>query len=315
MVRKILCCRVVSIVALLAASLAAPLRAAPLVVCMADDNPPLSYQVKDQPRGLDVRIANAAAQALGRELVVLPFDSSYEKESSLTHEVNALLSSGLCEAVSGFPLLASDLGPATRATSRTPDTPGAKRKRERPFIPLGTLVASRAYLSAALGVVQRSGAAPLERLGDLGERRLGVVSGTLAGSVAMTWRNGQLRPGLVSLTQREDALAELAQAAPPSGNRRFDALFVPLALFDGWQLQHPGSPLVAANFRRNLGINLGFVTLEAAAEVRGALDRSIQQALVDGSLARWAAEEGVSWTAPVAPEVSRGPSLADLAAD
>ena len=90
---------------------------------------------------------------------------------------------------------------------------------------------------------------------------------------------------------------------------------MPLALFDGWQLQHPGSPLVAANFRRNLGINLGFVTLEAAAEVRGALDRSIQQALADGSLARWAAEEGVSWTAPVAPEVSRGPSLADLAAD
>ena len=278
---------------------------------MAEDNAPLSHQVGGQPRGLDVRIASAAAAALGRELVVLPFESAYEKESSLSHEVNALLSSGLCEAVSGFPLLASDLGPATRATSRTPDTPGAKRKRERPFVTLGTLTASRAYLGAALGVVQPGGAAPLLRLGDLGERRMGVVSGTLAGSMAMTWRNGQLRPRLVSLNQREDVLAELAQ---PTGSR-FEAVFMPLALFDGWQLQHPASTLVAAAYRRPLGINLGFVTLDGNAAVRAALDGVIAQALADGNLARWAAAEGVSWTPPSLPEVSRGPSLADLAAD
>ena len=39
------------------------------------------------------------------------------------------------------------------------------------------------------------------------------------------------------------------------------------------------------------------------------------QARANGQLARWAADEGVSWAEPVAPEVSRGPSLADLAAD
>ena len=285
--------------------------AAPLTVCMAANNPPLSHQANGQPRGLDVRIASAAAAALGRDLVVLLFESDYEKESSLTHEVNALLSAGVCDAVSGFPLLHSNLGPATRATSRTPDYPGAKRKRDRPFVPLGTLAASRAYLAATLGVVLRDGTVPMARLGDLGERRLGVVSGTLAGSVAMTWRNGKLRPNLVSLTQREDALAELAQPASP----RFDALFLPLALFDGWKLQHPGTALVAAGMRRPIGINLGFVTLQAAADVRGALDRVIGQTLGDGNLARWAADEGVSWAPPVAPEVSSGPSMADLAAD
>ncbi len=305
------CWPAVATLALLAGAAAAPASAAPLTVCMAADNAPLSHQVGGQPRGLDVRIASAAAAALGRELVVLPFESAYEKESSLPHEVNALLSAGLCEAVSGFPLLASDLGPATRATSRTPDTPGAKRKRERPFVTLGTLIASRAYLGAALGVVQPGGAAPLLRLGDLGERRMGVVSGTLAGSMAMTWRNGQLRPRLVSLTQREDVLAELAQ---PTGSR-FEAVFMPLALFDGWQLQHPASTLVAAAYRRPLGINLGFVTLDGNAAVRAALDGVIAQALADGNLARWAAAEGVSWTPPSLPEVSRGPSLADLAAD
>ena len=281
---------------------------------MAADNAPLSHRVAGQPRGLEVRIAQAAAQALGRELVVVFFESEYEKESTLAHEVNALLSAGVCEAVSGFPLLASDLGPPSRASSRTPDYPGAKRKRERPYIPLGPLAASRAYQAVALGVVLRPGGAPLASLGDLGERRLGAVSGTLASAVAMGWRQGALRKQVVSLNLREDGLAELAGPAPATG-RRFEAAFVPLAMFDGWRLLHPDTPLVAASYRRPIGVNLGFVTLDSASTVRAALDGVISPALADGRLARWAAEEGASWAAPTAPDVTRGPSRADLAAD
>lgn len=285
--------------------------AAPLTVCMAADNAPLSWQADGKPRGLDLRIATALAQAVGRELVVLPFETSYEKESALTNEVNALLSAGLCDAASGFPLLTSDLGPAGRPTSRTPGYPGAKRMRDRPFVPLGTLVASRAYLAVSLGLVQRPGSPPLTQLADLGERRLGTVSGTLASAVALGWKQGALRPKVVSLSLREDALTELAK---PTGSR-FDVAFVPLALYDGWQLAHPGTPLVPADYRRPIGINLGFVTLAPASDLRAALDKVIGDALADGSLARWAREEGVSWSAPVAPDVSRGPSLAELTAD
>ena len=300
--------------ALAAALCSVPALAAPLTVCMAADNAPLSWQSGSTARGLDLRIATALAQAVGRELVVLPFETSYEKESGLTNEVNALLSAGLCDAASGFPLLASDLGPAARPTSRTPGYPGAKRPRERPFVPLGTLVASRAYLAVSLGLVQRAGSPPLAQLtglADLGERRLGAVSGTLASAVALGWKQGALRSKVVSLSLREDVLAELAK---PSGSR-IDVAFVPLALYDGWQLTHPGSPLVAADYRRPIGINLGFVTLAPATELRAALDKVIADALADGSLARWAREEGVSWSAPVAPDVSRGPSLAELTAD
>ena len=81
--------------ALAALLLGAPASAVPLTVCMAADNPPLSWQAGGTARGLDVRIAAALAQAVGRELVVLHFDTSYEKESALTNEVNALLSAGL----------------------------------------------------------------------------------------------------------------------------------------------------------------------------------------------------------------------------
>lgn len=308
--------RVVSLLlgaAVVAAAQAQPAAApapAPLVVCMAADNPPLSMQVDGQPRGLDWRIAQTLAASLGRPLKVLPFESEYEKESTLAHEVNALLSSGLCEAVIGFPLLAGDFGPPSRPSARPPDYPGAKRKRDRSFVTLGEMAASRAYMGVALGVVLREPALPLASLADLGERRLGVVSGTLASAVAMTWRHGTLRKNLVSLGQRDDILNLLAK--PQSS---FDAAMLPLAMFDGWKLAHPQGALVAASWRRPIGVNLGFVTLQGAAPLRAALDQVITEALANGSLARWAAAEGVSWVAPVAPEVSIGPTIADLARD
>jgi len=300
--------------ALAVAVLAAPLRAAPLTVCVAEDNAPLSYLVRGQARGLDLRIAQAAAAALGRPLAVVPFETAYEKESTLAHEVNALLSSGVCEAVSGFPLLREDLGPPTRPSARTPDYPGAKRKRERPYVTLGPLAASRAYQGAALGLVVAGPAESVATLADLaalddgGARKLGVTTGTLAGSVAQTWRHGVLRKRLLTVSQREEVLDAVADG-------RAAAALLPLARFDGWKLAHRDSPLRATAWRRPLEINLGFVTLDGATEVRAALDRVIEAARADGSLARWAAEEGVSWTPPTTPEVGNGPSLASLAAD
>jgi hypothetical protein len=294
------------------AALAQP---AAFTVCVSADNPPLSHMVGTQPRGLDVRIAQAAADLLGRPLKVLPFETSYEKESSLAREVAALLAAGLCDAASGFPLLAGDFNPAPGDKARTPDFPGAKRKRERPFVPLQAMAPSRAYISAALGVVQPAGAPPLDRLGDLGDRRVGVTSGTLGGMVAMGWKNGALRNRLVSLGQKEQPLEELL-AAPAAGTpRRFDAVLLPLALFDGWLVQHPGAALVAAGWRRPIGVNLGFTTLASDTTVRPALDAVISRGLADGSLARWAGEEGVTWSAPSTPDVGRGPSLLELMTD
>jgi len=286
----------------------------PLTVCVAADNPPLSHLVNGQPRGLDLRIAQAAADSLGRPLKVLPFETEYEKESSLAHEVAALLSAGVCDAASGFPLLTGEFGPPTRPNSRTPDYPGAKRKRERPYITLQAMAPGRAYLSAALGAVLPAGAAPLDKLGDLGDRKMGVTSGTLAGTVAMGWKFGTLRKQLVSLNQREAPLDELAR--PVSGaTPRFDAVMLPLALFDGWRLRHPGASLVAAGWRRSIGVNLGFVTLQSDTAVRPAIDAVITRALADGSLQRWAGEEGVTWSPPVQPDVGRGHSLLELMTD
>ena len=93
------------------------------------------------------------------------------------------------------------------------------------------------------------------------------------------------------------------------------AVLMPLALFDGWQVQHPKAGLVAAGWRKPIGVNLGFVTLASDSVVRPALDAVISRALADGSLARWSAEEGVTWSPPAAPDVGKGPNLFELMAD
>lgn len=283
--------------------------AEPLSVCMSADSPPQSSaKPKGTVTGFDVRLAEAMATAMGRELKLIPFDSEYEKESTLAHEVNALLSSGVCDLVSGFPLMQADFGPPSRATARTPDYPGAKRKRERPFIPLGSLMASRAYQASTLVVVLRPDAPPVNALLDLRGRKMGAVPGTLGGTLVNLYSNGALRAGMVSLTQREDAWMALESG-------RVDALIVPSATYDAYRLEKPQTPLTLGAYRRPVGINLGFVALATQSALLATVNQVIERALADGSVQRWASVEGLSWQHPTSPDIAAGLSLQGLVAD
>lgn len=282
--------------------------AEPLTVCMAENNPPLSYTAGSELRGLDVRVAQAIAAELGRPLKLVPFESKYEAESTLSHEVNALLSSGVCELSSGFPLLAGELGPASRPTSRVPDHPGAKRRPQRPWVPLGTLVPSRAYHAVALGLLVRDAARESVTLAQPGDARIGVVAGTMAGTAVSLYRNGKLRPQIVGLSRNDDALAELEAG-------RIDATLAPLDRYDAWRLTHPASPLRRAAYVHPLRINIGLVARDDAPEVLAAANRVIERALASGELQRWSADTGTTWIAPADPQVGRAIGLPDLIAD
>lgn len=300
--------RALAVLALCAAACGA--QAQPLTVCVAQDNEPLSYLRDGKPRGLDVRVAQAIAAELGRELRIVPFETEYERETTLAREVNALLSSNVCELAGGFPLLREDIGTLPGATARTPDYPGAKRRRERPFIPLQPLSASRPYQGMALVVVlRREAARKVERLSDLKGLRIGNVAGTLSSALLVMYRNGMLRNDLVSLPQRGESVFALMQA------NKLDAGVVAAGLYDAWKLEQPNSALALAEYRRPLGINLGFVAAPQGAETLRAANRVIERALEKGDLAAWAAAEGVSWLKPTAPDVSRAPSLVELAQD
>lgn len=297
--------------ALMAPLLLAPVlafaQAAPLTVCMAEDNPPFSMARKGQVTGFDVKLAEAVARELGRELKLMPFEPEVEKEAMLTHEVNAMLSAGLCDLASGFPLLASDLGPPTRERFKTPDYPGAKPPRERPFVPLGTLVSSQPYQGTALVIVQRAGAPAASSLGDLTGRKVAAVAGTLEGTLVAMYGGGALAKDMVSLGQREDVWAAL-----DSG--RVDALMVPSAAFDTYRARKPGTTLQAGP-ARPLGINLGWVALSSKADLLEAVNRVVARSASSGELQVWAREAGLSWQAPSVPAVTGTLSLAGLLRD
>src|SRR5262245_57410860 len=190
--------KIAPLLALLAAACGALAQPQPLTVCIAEGNEPLSYMRDGKPKGFDVRIAQGIADELQRPLKIVPFETEYERESTLAREVNALLSSNVCELASGFPLLREDIGTVPGATAKTPDYPGAKRRRERPFVPLHPLSASRPYQGMALVVVMRREAArKVERLSDLKGLRIGNVAGTLSSALLVMYQHGMLKGDLV----------------------------------------------------------------------------------------------------------------------
>ncbi len=280
-------------------------QASPLTVCMAEDNPPLSHAVQGQPRGLDVRVAQAVASALQRPLKIVPFESKYEGESTLSQEVNALLSSGVCELTSGFALMAADLGAPARPTARVPDYPGAKRRPLREWVPLTTLAASRPYHAMAMGLVVRDAARSSATLASPGDARIGVVPGTLAGTAVSMFRSGALRSQTVSLSRTDDVLALLEAG-------RFDAALVPLARLDAWRMAHPTTLLQRTSYVHPLRINIGLVGRADAPELLAAADRVIDRARASGELERWALEAGATWVVPGEPPVALTIGLADL---
>lgn len=268
----------------------------PLKVCLQQGNVPLSYKEGSEPRGLDVAVAKAIAEAAGRPLEPVFFRSEYEMDKTLAHEVNALLSSGVCELASGYALFESDLGAPGRPTARTPDFPGAPPPPRRPFVTLSRLAATRPYYAAAMGVITRDPAMKVETLADLQGVKLGAIAGTLAGSALELYRYGVLQPNVVTLTQKEDLLAELEAG-------RFDATLTPLARFDAYRLAHPGTRLARAKYLHPLRINLGFVGLERNPDILAIANHEIERALGGGELEKWAQAAGVSWVAPQPPDI------------
>jgi ABC-type amino acid transport substrate-binding protein len=279
-----------------------------LKVCMAEGNPPLSYRVGSETRGLDVLLARAIAAELGRPLAAVPFESKFDKDTSLTYEVNALLSSGVCELASGFPLLAPDLGAPMRARAKAPDYPGAAPRRQRAAVALGTLIPSRAYHASVMGVVLREPGHRVGKLADLKPLRVGTIAGTMASAALMLYRNGMLRNNVVSLAQHDDLLASLDAG-------QFDAVLVPLNKFDAYRLAHPQTRLVASGFVHPLQVNLGLVALEGAPQLIAAANRVIERARANGELESWARETGVTWARPAPPDVSAPFSFGSLLID
>lgn len=268
-------------------------QAAALSVCMSEDNAPLSMARKGRLSGFDVTMAEAVAQALGRPLRLVPFESELESDANFAIEVNALLSAGVCDLVSGFPLLRGDLGKPLRAHAKTPDFPGAKRPPERPLIPLGTLVASAPYQGMALQMVQRLEVPAANSLAELQGQKIGAVAGTLGGTLVATFHGGALVPHMVSLAQNEDPWAALESG-------RVDALLVPTTAWDVYRQRHGDALKLKAGEPLSLGVNLGWVGLAQNAALMEAVNRVVAR---EADVQQWAQASGLQRLKPTLPAV------------
>jgi ABC-type amino acid transport substrate-binding protein len=277
-----------------------------LRVCMAENNPPLSYKVKSEAHGLDVHVAQAIAKGLNRPLQIVFFESENDRDRNQVHETNAMLSSNVCELASSFALFAPDLSVPSRATARVPDHDGAPPRRQRPFIELKALAATRAYHASLLGVVVRDPKQRVETLADLHNLRTGVTVGTVAGTALAMYRKGILISGMRSIALREDIFAVLEAGT-------LDAVLAPLNRWDAYRLTHPQTVLRASGYVHPFRMHLGFASLASSAELLKSANESIAQSLQSGALQRWAEATGTTWTRPVGEEIRSSFRTADLA--
>ena len=291
-----------ALVAGLAALAGAAHGAEPLWICMAENNAPHSERRGNEARGFDVNLGRVLAERVGRTLAIRWFESKHEKEASLALSVNAMLSAGLCDLVAGYALYEPALGAPAAATARTPDHDGAKPMRERPWIKLGALAATRPYHAVPFTVVLAPGEPHrmVRSLDDLAGLRVAANIGTLSDAILRVYGNGVLVKGIASLGQRDDALAVLERGG-------LDATFIELHKFDRYRGQVPATKLVASGFLHSFSFNLGYaaldtqqaVGLEKVNQVLGDLMRS-------GEIGDLAKEAGMTYVFPRSPDV-RGP--------
>ncbi len=276
-----------------------------LRVCMDDGNPPLSYRVKGASRGVDADMAEAIAKAANRPLKIVFFEVENDRDRNVVHEINAMLSANICELASGFALFATDLGAPSRASARVPDHDGAPPRRQRPYIALQPLAASRAYHASALGVVVRDSKLNVATLADLQHQRIGVTAGTVAGTALAMYRKGALISAMRSIAQREDIFAVLE-------GDTLDAVLAPLNKWDAYRLAHPQTKLRASNYQHPFRMHLGFVALASAQALLATANDVIGRSIQNGDLQRWADATGTTWIRPSGEEVRSTFRMADL---
>lgn len=279
----------------------------PLAVCVAERNPPYSARTKDVASGFDVKLAEAIAAGLKRPLKLMWYEVEIERESSPTLEVNALLSAGLCELAAGYVLYEPALGAPAAPTARTPDHDGAKPKRQRPWIKLGPLIASEPYQASVLTVVLRPGldGATVGSLADLSALRTGAVSGSLAGSILMLYRDGALQNKVVSLGQRDNPLAELEAG-------KFDATLIELNRLDAYRIAHAGTRVAATGYLLPFRFNLGFAALESKRDVIVSVNAILRELQGQGRLPEFARDAGLTYVPARAPLIRPAITMQEL---
>jgi ABC-type amino acid transport substrate-binding protein len=280
---------------------------APLAVCFNEDAAPYSSRAHG---GFDLSVAQSLADKLGRKLQPVWFESKLDEDSSGALEANALLSDGHCDLVAGYPLSEDALEKPGTPSARLPEFDGFKPSDRRRKISLGELKASRPYHFAPLAVVlgPSADARHVSALADLQGLKIGIEGGTLADTILMTWRGGEMIDAVTHFIPGRD------QLWPALERGEFAATLTPLHRFDAWRAAHPDTAIRDSGYRFPVGFNLGFVGLASRPELMAEVDGAIEQLTAGDALAKLARDAGMTYAAPQSPSVRKRVVMSDLQA-
>jgi len=286
--------------ALLATATAVHAAEDPLKFCLDENLPPLSMHQRGKPdSGLDVTLAQAVADRLGRPLKIQWFESKLDESSSPALEANALLSDGRCALVGSYVFTRDSLVVPGVKTAKLPDFEGATRDDRRRRIPVGVLAPSQPYAYAPLTVVlgEKARGRKISGIGDLAGLRIAIESGTLGDALLMTFEKGRLIDSITHLVPgRDDLLGALNRGD-------FDATLLDLRRFDAYRAAHPDTKLVASGYFYPIGVNRGYVGLASDPALVAAVNKALSDLQAAGTIADLAKAAGLTYLPPVEPAI------------
>ena len=290
--------------------------AEPLTVCLEGDTPPYSSH-DGKAGGFDVAVAAAVAKRLDRDLRIQWFEvskSPEEDEPDPARAENAMLNSGKCQLVGGFPLIANDLTP-TEPKSRLPDFTGATRDERKEWVPIGKLIASKPYYYYPFTVLlgPRAAGRKVASLDDLAGLRLASEDGTLADAILMWYGHRKYFHQITHYTPGK-GLDHGGGLLEHLDRGDFDATVVALRRYDVYRAQHPRTKIEASGYYYRLGFNVGYVAKPVDAALVDRVNAAVDGLMTGNRLPAMAKAEGMTYVAPRQPAVARAVTLGDLIA-
>ena len=250
--------------------------------------------------GIDYLVSRALADRLGLELAVTWFESEPEEESDPVRESFALVSHGLCDILPGLPLYPSYFGEPPAATAALP------RWLDQPMywdpathVKLNPMAATAPYRRAELAIVAGPGidADALKSLADLGEYRVGIEQGTLAGAILDVQLPPEAKANSIMAKPGPTFLWELEKG-------HFEVTLADTAAFDFHGRQNRITKLSMGSYRHPIGFNIAIGYPAASANLGIALDEALAGLAASGAFAIMAREANFTFAPPREPMVS-----------
>lgn len=282
-----------------------------LRVCLNEDIPPYSFHHGKQAGGFDLAVAEAVAKRLGRALAVQWYETEIDVDSSFTVQANALMSDNRCQLVAGYPLYRQAMGKPAVESGRLPGFDGAKSEDRRRRIALGELVTTKPYFHAPLAVVLAESASSkqITSLADLSGLRLGVNQASLSDAILMRYGAGKF------VNQVTHFIPQRSELFPKMESGDIDATLIELRRYDDWRDHNPATKLKLSGYYHKIGFNMGFAALSTEGPLITAVNDAITDMAAKGELEALAKQNGMTYVAPVQPEVLEAISIIDFFKD